>query len=113
MPTRWRAMAGFACTRPPMKTPREARGVPTAGGGGAGFPVPAPADEAAPAGAADRFVFDPQDPVPTAGGAACCNPKVFPWGPKDQRAVEQRRDVLVYTTAPLRREVEVIGPVRV
>jgi len=37
----------------------------------------------------------------------------FPWGPKDQRAVEQRRDVLVYTTPPLRKEVEVIGPVRV
>jgi uncharacterized protein len=63
--------------------------------------------------AADRFVFDPQDPVPTAGGAACCNPKVFPWGPKDQRPVEHRRDVLVYTTAPLRRDVEVVGTVRV
>jgi len=73
----------------------------------------APADEAAQAGAVDRFVFDPQDPVPTVGGAACCNPKVFPWGPKDQRAVEQRRDVLVYTTAPLRKDVEVVGPVRV
>jgi hypothetical protein len=73
----------------------------------------APADPAAPASAADRFVFDPHDPVPTAGGAACCNPKVFPWGPKDQRAVERRGDVLVYTTAPLRRDMEVIGPVRV
>ena len=73
----------------------------------------APAADARPAGASDRFVFDPRDPVPTAGGAACCNPKVFPWGPKDQRAVEQRRDVLVYSTAPLRREVEVAGPVRV
>ena len=74
----------------------------------------APADPAAaPARRADKFVFDPQDPVPTAGGAACCNPKVFPWGPKDQRAVEQRRDVLVYTTPALRKDVEVIGPVRV
>jgi putative CocE/NonD family hydrolase len=63
--------------------------------------------------AADKFVFDPSDPVPTAGGAACCNPKVFPWGPKDQRPVEQRRDVLVYSTPPLRKDVEVIGPVRV
>jgi len=72
-------------------------------------------DAAAPSGAAgsDRFVFDPRDPVPTAGGAACCNPKVFPWGPRDQRSVEQRRDVLVYTTAALRKDVEVIGPVRV
>ena len=27
--------------------------------------------------------------------------------------MEQRRDVLVYTTAPLRKDVEVVGPVRV
>jgi putative CocE/NonD family hydrolase len=62
---------------------------------------------------ADRFVFDPRDPVPTTGGATCCNPKVFPWGPMDQRAVEKRRDVLVYTTPPLKNDVEVIGTVRV
>ena len=37
-------------------------------------------------------------PVPTRGGAVCCNPKIFPWGPMDQRPVEQRKDVLVYTT---------------
>ena len=61
---------------------------------------------------ADRFVFDPNDPVPTAGGAVCCNPKIFPWGPRDQRPVEQRRDVLVYTTPPLRGDVEVVGPIR-
>ena len=45
----------------------------------------------------DQFVFDPDSPVPTHGGAVCCNPKVFPWGPMDQRLVESRRDVLVYT----------------
>jgi hypothetical protein len=44
---------------------------------------------------------------PPRAARLCCNPKVFPWGPKDQRAVEQRRDVLVYTTAPLPRDVEV------
>ena len=63
--------------------------------------------------AADRFVFDPRNPVPTTGGAVCCNPKVFPWGPMDQRPVEKRRDVLVYTSAPLRKDLEVIGPVHV
>jgi len=73
----------------------------------------APARTGALASAADRFVFDPQDPVPTTGGAVCCNPKVFPWGPQDQRAVEQRRDVLVYTTAPLREDLEVVGSVGV
>ena len=62
--------------------------------------------------AADRFVFDPHDPVPTHGGAVCCNPRVFPWGPMDQRAVERRKDVLVYSTKPLSHDVEVVGPVK-
>jgi len=62
---------------------------------------------------ADRFVFNPRDPVPTRGGAVCCNPRIFPWGPMDQRPVEQRRDVLVYTSRPLREDLEVIGPVKV
>jgi putative CocE/NonD family hydrolase len=63
--------------------------------------------------AADQFVFDPRDPVPTHGGAVCCNPKIFPWGPMDQRPVERRRDVLVYSSAPLKQDVEAIGPVEV
>ena len=88
----------------------ESRGRANTLGGDGRLGLRAPPD---PAGAADRFVFDPQDPVPTAGGAVCCNPRVFPWGPQDQRAVEQRRDVLVYTTAPLAGDVEVVGPVRV
>ncbi len=62
--------------------------------------------------AADRYVYDPRNPVPTRGGAVCCNPKIFPWGPMDQRPVEQRSDVLVYTSAPLQEDLEVIGPVR-
>jgi hypothetical protein len=37
----------------------------------------------------------------------------IPWGPRDQRAVERRPDVLVYTTAPLKRPIEVTGPIRV
>jgi putative CocE/NonD family hydrolase len=102
---------------PPARQQRfylESRGHANTLGGDGRLDLRAPADPAAaPARAADKFVFDPQDPVPTAGGAACCNPKVFPWGPKDQRAVEQRRDVLVYTTPALRKDVEVIGPVRV
>lgn len=61
----------------------------------------------------DQYVYDPTNPVPTDGGAVCCNPRVFPWGPFDQRTVEKRRDVLVYTSAPLKRPLEVTGPVRV
>jgi putative CocE/NonD family hydrolase len=61
---------------------------------------------------ADRFVYDPAKPVPTMGGAVCCNASVFPWGPVDQRPVERRPDVLVYTTQPLEHELAVTGAVR-
>jgi uncharacterized protein len=61
----------------------------------------------------DRFEFDPRNPVPTAGGATCCNPKVFPWGPMDQRAIERRPDVLVFSSPPLKADLEVTGPVQV
>jgi putative CocE/NonD family hydrolase len=71
------------------------------------------AEKPSPRDAADQFVFDPNDPVPTRGGAVCCNPKVFPWGPMDQRLVEQRQDILVYTTKPMKHEVAAIGPVQV
>lgn len=71
------------------------------------------ADRAPLHAAEDHFTFDPRDPAPTRGGAVCCNPKTFPWGPMDQRAVEQRKDVLVYTTPPLKQDLEVIGPVEV
>jgi putative CocE/NonD family hydrolase len=63
--------------------------------------------------APDTFVYDPRNPVPTMGGSLCCNPRVFPWGPLDQRPVEKRRDVLVYSTAPLASPTEVTGPVKV
>ncbi|HLN01332.1 MAG TPA: CocE/NonD family hydrolase [Bryobacteraceae bacterium] len=62
---------------------------------------------------AERFEFDPANPVPTSGGATCCNPKLFAWGPMDQRPVERRPDVLVFSTPPVREDLEVIGPVRV
>jgi putative CocE/NonD family hydrolase len=69
-------------------------------------------DKPAAKPAADQFVFDPYTPVPTRGGAVCCNPRVFPWGPMDQREVEQRKDVLVYTTKPLKHDLEAIGSVQ-
>ena len=62
---------------------------------------------------ADSFTYDPRNPVPTLGGAVCCDPKIFPWGPIDQRPVEKRKDVLVYTSAPLKQDLEVTGTVHV
>lgn len=60
----------------------------------------------------DRYVYDPRKPVPTVGGSVCCNPKIFPWGPFDQRPVEQRPDVLVFTSQPLERDEEVTGVIK-
>ena len=62
---------------------------------------------------ADTYVYDPEFPVQTRGGCNCCQPDIIPWGPYDQRDVEMRSDVLVYTSAPLQRDLTVIGPVRV
>jgi len=61
----------------------------------------------------DRFEFDPRNPVATTGGAICCNPKFSAWGPMDQRAVEMRPDVLVFTSTPVNEDLEVTGVVRV
>ncbi|MEI7435218.1 MAG: CocE/NonD family hydrolase [bacterium] len=65
----------------------------------------------------DGYAYDPANPVPTRGG----NHSVGPWnaaykeliwcGPCDQRPVEERHDVLVYSGAPLEQDLEITGPV--
>ena len=67
--------------------------------------------EAAPAKAADTFTYDPANPVPTVGGPLCCDNARMPGGPFDQKAVEERADVLIYSTLALDRDTEVTGPV--
>ena len=57
----------------------------------------------------DTFVYDPREPVPTLGGAHVMINTSHPPGSFDQRAVEDRHDVLVYTSAPLEEDLEVIG----
>jgi uncharacterized protein len=59
----------------------------------------------------DVFVYDPAQPVPSAGGHSCCDPGYAPMGPADQVAVEVLHDVLVYTSPPLERPMVVAGPV--
>jgi uncharacterized protein len=61
--------------------------------------------------AADHYVYDPSNPVPTVGGPLCCDAPHLPPGPRDQRAVEARDDVLIYTTPALAQDTEVTGPV--
>jgi uncharacterized protein len=59
----------------------------------------------------DQYVYDPADAVPTIGGPLCCEPLPSGIGPEDQRPVEARRDVLVYTTPAFAKNTEVTGPV--
>jgi uncharacterized protein len=59
----------------------------------------------------DHYDYDPANPVPTTGGPLCCDGTHWKPGPRDQRPVEARNDVLVYTTPALTADTEVTGPV--
>lgn len=60
----------------------------------------------------DTYRYDPENPVPTTGGNNCCGTPTAA-GPVDQRPLEQRQDVLVYTSDFLKESITVAGPVRV
>lgn len=57
---------------------------------------------------ADRFTYDPADPVPSWGAQY---QSLDLCGPRDRTAIEQRADVLTFTSAVLTQAVEVTGPV--
>lgn len=61
----------------------------------------------------DEYTYDPADPARTRGGQLCCDHAHMPAGPFDQRAIEARSDVLVYTTPALQTDLEVTGPIAV
>jgi putative CocE/NonD family hydrolase len=63
--------------------------------------------------APDVYVYNPSNPTPTFGGPLCCDEKHMEPGPRDQRGVENRDDVLVYSIGPLASDLEVTGPVTV
>ena len=57
----------------------------------------------------DRFTYDPMNPVPTHGGYRVTNNVGGVDGSYDQRKLEERPDVLVYSTAPFKEGLEVTG----
>ncbi|MBS1856465.1 MAG: CocE/NonD family hydrolase [Acidobacteria bacterium] len=65
-----------------------------------------PADDAS-----DHFTYDPMDPVPSYGGNVCCTGTAIAGGAFDQRQIEGRPDVLVYTSEPLKEGMEASGPI--
>lgn len=62
---------------------------------------------------ASTYIYDPNHPVPSRGGAICCTgtPDAVP-GALDQRPVEARDDVLVFSSDALKQEMEVTGDVK-
>ncbi|MCD9197907.1 CocE/NonD family hydrolase [Aeromicrobium wangtongii] len=62
----------------------------------------------------DMFVCDPQDPVLTRGGRSLFHSGEYqPTGPANQAEIEQRGDVLCYSTSPLDDPIEVTGAVEI
>ena len=59
----------------------------------------------------DRFTYDPMNPVTSYGGNVCCTGTAITAGAFDQRRMEARADVLVYTSEPFKEGTEISGPV--
>ena len=59
----------------------------------------------------DSFTYDPMNPVPSHGGNVCCTGNAVQAGSFDQRTIEARDDVLVYTTEPFAEGTELTGPI--
>ena len=59
----------------------------------------------------DSFTYDPMNPVPSYGGNVCCTGNAVTGGAFDQRKMEERPDILVYTSEPLKEGMEVSGPI--
>jgi uncharacterized protein len=64
------------------------------------------------ADAPDAFPYDPLNPVPSYGGNVCCTGNAVAGGAFDQRKMETRADILVYSTEPLKEGLEASGPIQ-
>lgn len=76
---------------------------------GDGVLTAAPAAEDKP----DTFTYDPLNPVPSYGGNVCCTGNAIKGGSFDQRKMEEREDILVYSTEPLKEGIELTGSIDV
>ncbi len=74
---------------------------------GDGALVAAPPEKDAP----DAFTYDPMNPVTSYGGNVCCTGTAIQPGAFDQRKVEARADILVYTSEPFAAGLELSGPI--
>jgi uncharacterized protein len=77
------------------------------------FSMPVAKSKAKSPDIADLFTYDPMNPTPSYGGNVCCAANTIPGmgGALDQRKMEERPDILVYTSEPLKEGMEVSGPI--
>jgi len=59
----------------------------------------------------DAFTYDPMNPVTSYGGNVCCMGTAVTAGSFDQRKMEARHDILVYTSEPFEQGIELSGPI--
>ena len=59
----------------------------------------------------DAFTYDPMNPVLSYGGNVCCTGTAIQAGAFDQRRMEAREDILIYTSDAFRDGTEVSGPI--
>ena len=59
----------------------------------------------------DTFTYDPMNPVPSYGGNVCCTGNAITAGSFDQRKMESRHDILVYTSEQFAEGTELSGPI--
>ncbi len=96
----------------PLARARETRYYLDGGTGAAGPAAGGRLTASPPAGESrEEYSYDPADPVPTIGGRLCCGQELPP-GPFDQGPLGKRPDVLVFSTPPLEKELEVTGFIR-
>ena len=57
----------------------------------------------------DSFYYDPMDPVVSYGGGVCCTGNAVQGGSFDQRKMEEREDILVYTSDVFQKGIEMTG----
>jgi putative CocE/NonD family hydrolase len=92
----------------PMKLYLSSGGKANTGSGDGVLMAVAPTSDAP-----DKFDYDPMNPVPSYGGNVCCTGNAVQGGSFDQRKMEERQDILVYSTEPLTEGIEVSGPIEV
>jgi len=61
----------------------------------------------------DSFIYDPAFPVPSHGGNVCCTGNAVKGGSFDQRQMEAREDILIFTTEPLEDGLEISGTIEI